>query len=45
MRSREQPMGAYTGRYEIPGAAHGGVYWVQDKVLQVIGDFFDRYLK
>lgn len=32
-------------RYEIPGAAHGGVYWVQDKVLQVIGDFFDRYLK
>ena len=32
-------------RYEIPGAAHGGVYWVQDKVLQVIGDFFDQYLK
>ena len=32
-------------RYEIPGAAHGGVYWVQDKVLQVIGDFFDKYLK
>ena len=32
-------------RYEIPGAAHGGVYWVQDKVLQVIGDFFDRYLR
>lgn len=32
-------------RYEILGAAHGGVYWVQDKVLQVIGDFFDRYLK
>lgn len=32
-------------RYEIPGAAHGGVYWVQDKVLQVIGDFLDRYLK
>ena len=32
-------------RYEIPGAAHGGVYWVQDKVLKVIGDFFDRYLK
>ena len=32
-------------RYEIPGAAHGGVYWIQDNVLQVIGDFFDRYLK
>lgn len=32
-------------RYEIPGAAHGGVYWVQDNVLQVIGDFFDKYLK
>lgn len=32
-------------RYEIPGAAHGGVYWVQDNVLKVIGDFFDQYLK
>ena len=32
-------------RYEIPGAAHGGVYWVQDKVHHVIGDYFDRYLK
>ena len=32
-------------RYLIPGAAHGGVYWVQDKVLDVITAFFDKYLK
>ena len=32
-------------RYLIPGARHGGVYWVQDNVLDVIGSFFDRYLK
>lgn len=37
--------GVEAERYVIPGAAHGGVYWVQDNVLQVIGDFFDRYLK
>ncbi|MDO4920980.1 MAG: alpha/beta hydrolase [Phascolarctobacterium sp.] len=32
-------------RYVIPGAAHGGIYWVQDNVLAVIGNFFDKYLK
>lgn len=32
-------------RYVIPGAAHGGIYWVQDNVLEVIGNFFDKYLK
>lgn len=32
-------------RYLIPGAQHGGIYWVQEPVLRVIGDFFDKYLK
>ena len=32
-------------RYIIPGAAHGGVYWVQDETMEVIIDFFDKYLK
>ena len=32
-------------RYVIPGAQHGGSYWVQDKVLDVIVGFFDQYLK
>lgn len=32
-------------RYVIPNAQHGGVYWVQDPVLQTIGDFFDKHLK
>lgn len=32
-------------RYVIPGAGHGGVYWVQDNVSELIGDFFDKYLK
>ena len=29
----------------VTGAAHGGKYWVQEPVLNVITDFFDRYLK
>lgn len=32
-------------RYVVPNAQHGGVYWVQDKVLDVIVDFFDKHLK
>ncbi len=32
-------------RYVLPNAKHGGVYWVQDSVLKVIGDFFDKYLQ
>lgn len=32
-------------RYIVRGAAHGGQYWVQDEVLDVIVEFFDRYLK
>ena len=32
-------------RYVVPGAAHGGVYWVQEPVMKVMVDFFDKYLK
>ena len=32
-------------RYVIPNAAHGGIYWVQDKVMDVIVDFFNTYLR
>ena len=32
-------------RYIVSNAAHGGVYWVQDKVMDVIVDFFNTYLK
>lgn len=32
-------------RYIVRGAAHGGQYWVQDGVLDIIVEFFDRYLK
>ena len=28
-------------RYVIPGAGHGGAYWVQDEVFQVIERFVD----
>lgn len=32
-------------RYVIPGAGHGGAYWVQDEVLQVIESFIRQYLE
>ena len=32
-------------RYVIPGAAHGGPHWVQEPVMKIIVDFFDKYLK
>lgn len=32
-------------RYLVEGAAHGGIYWNQEEVLQIITDFFDSYLK
>lgn len=32
-------------RYIIPNAEHGGVYWVQDNVLDIIIAYFDKYLK
>lgn len=32
-------------RYIIPGALHGGQYWIQQPVLDVITAFFDKHLK
>ncbi len=32
-------------RYIIPGAQHGGAYWIQQPVLDVITAFFDKHLK
>ena len=32
-------------RYVVPGAAHGGIYWVQEPVMKVMVDFFNKYLK
>ena len=37
--------GAEAERYVVKGAAHGGPYWVQEPVMQVMVDFFDKYLK
>ncbi len=31
--------------YNVVGAAHGGVYWVQPEIMDIIGDFFDKHLK
>ena len=40
-----QQNGIPSERYLVTGAAHGGKYWVQEPVLNIITDFFDRYLK
>ena len=32
-------------RYLVEGAAHGGIYWNQAEVLNVITNFFNKYLK
>ncbi len=40
-----QKSGIPSERYLVTGAAHGGKYWVQEPVLKIITDFFDRYLK
>lgn len=32
-------------RYIVPAAKHGGMFWVQQPVLDVITAFFDKYLK
>lgn len=32
-------------RYLVKGAAHGGIYWNQEEVLDIITAFFDSYLK
>lgn len=40
-----QKKGIPSTRYVVPGAAHGGEYWVQDEVMDKIISFFDTYLK
>ena len=37
--------GVEAERYIIPGAAHGGPHWVQEPVMKIIVEFFDKYLK
>ena len=37
--------GIETERYIVKNAAHGGPYWVQEPVMKVMVDFFDKYLK
>ena len=32
-------------RYVVTGAAHGGVYWYQPEVMEVVLEFFNRTLK
>ena len=38
-------MGIEAERYIVPGAPHGGPYWMQEPVLKIMVDFFDKYLK
>mgnify|MGYP002624140941 FL=1 len=40
---KAQGIDAY--RYVLPGAAHGGPHWVQEPVVKIIVDFFDKYMK
>ncbi|MGL5512613.1 MAG: alpha/beta hydrolase fold domain-containing protein [Sporomusa sp.] len=37
--------GIKSTRYIVKGAEHGGAYWVQPEVVQVVIDFLDKYLK
>ena len=37
--------GIASERYVVQNAEHGGEYWVQDKVMDIIISFFDKYLK
>lgn len=32
-------------RYLIKGAAHGGPYWVQPEIMNIVIDFYDKHLK
>ncbi len=32
-------------RYLVEGAAHGGIYWNQKEIQDIITNFFDQYLK
>ena len=37
--------GVEVERYVVNNAAHGGPYWVQEPVMKIMVDFFDKYLK
>ena len=37
--------GIPTERYLVKGAAHGGVYWEQESIFDIITNWFDKYLK
>ncbi len=37
--------GADVERYVVNNAAHGGPYWVQEPVMKIMVDFFDKHLK
>jgi len=37
--------GIESTRYVVKDAQHGGIYWVQPEVIQVVIDFFDKHLK
>ncbi len=40
-----QQKGIPSQRYLVEGAAHGGIYWNQKEVMDIITAFFDQYLK
>ena len=40
-----QQKGIPSERYLVEGAAHGGIYWNQEEVMDIITQFFDRYMK
>ncbi|MBR1671775.1 MAG: alpha/beta hydrolase [Fretibacterium sp.] len=37
--------GIESERYVVEGATHGGPHWVQEPVMKIIVDFFDKHLK
>ena len=45
MFQKVRECGVEAERYVVKGAAHGGIYWVQEPVLKIMIDFFDKYLK
>lgn len=40
-----QQKGIESERYLVKDAGHGGIYWSQNEVLDIITAFFDKYLK
>ena len=40
-----QAKGIESERYIVKNAQHGGAYWVQEPVMKIVVDFYDKYLK